>query len=358
MFRKKGSPYWWIKYRDASGRTVERSTQTADRAKASLVESEKRAAVWHEAQRGVTPQANPLFDEVLADYLDAAQRRRSIARDVFAGRHLAKEFSGIPIRSIAPAAIEGYLDQRRRTGVSDSTLKREMTVLKAAINWFNRKRRSDLPNPAAKLDLSEPPGRVRWLTPEQATALIDAARHNQRAEHLADFIRLALHTGMRKGEMLALEWNRVDFRQNLIYLDTQKNGQRGSVPLNRTAREALLNRARFRAEHCPAARHVFCAPNGRRIANVQRSFSSACAAAGLVDVHIHDLRHTCAAWLAQAGVPLLDVSNLLRHASIEMTQRYAHLAPTSARNAVAKLEAGDNLATMSITPDDKTALNR
>lgn len=51
MFRKKGSPYWWIKYRDASGRTIEQSTQTADRAKAALVESEKRAAIWHETQR-------------------------------------------------------------------------------------------------------------------------------------------------------------------------------------------------------------------------------------------------------------------------------------------------------------------
>lgn len=57
----------------------------------------------------------------------------------------------------------------------------------------------------------------------------------------------------------------------------------------------------------------------------------------------------------QAGVPLLDVSNLLRHGSIEMTQRYAHLAPTSARNAVARLDqpAGDNTATMPILPAAK-----
>ncbi len=337
MYRKKGSPYWWIKYRDASGRAIEKSTETTDRAQAALVESEKRAAVWHQTQLGIVPQADPLFDEVLADYLEAAQRQRPIDRDIFAGRHLSGAFIGVTIRAITPATVEQYLDQRRAAGVSDSILKREVGVLKAAINWTNRKRHLNLPNPAAKLDLAEPPGRVRWLTQEQAETLLVVARSNRLAPHLADFITLALHTGMRKEEMLHLEWSRVDFRQNLIYLETQKNGQRGSVPLNPIARQALLNRARFRAEQCPAAPHVFCDPRGQRLANVQRAFVSACKAAGLTDFHIHDLRHTTAAWLVQAGVPLLDVANLLRHASIEMTQRYAHLAPTSARNAVAKL---------------------
>lgn len=353
MYRKKGSPHWWIKYRDASGRTIEQSTQTPDRAKAALVESEKRAAIWHQTQRGIVPQADPLFDEVLADYLEAAQRGRNIDRDVFAGRHLAGAFAGRTLRSIGPVDIEQYLTERRAAGISESTLKRELGVFKAAVNWVNRKRHTDLPNPAAKLELTEPPGRVRWLTQEQAETLLDTARHNQRAAHLVDFIALALHTGMRKGEMLHLEWNRVDLRQSLIYLDTQKNGQRGSVPLNQVARQALLNRARFRAEQCPAAPHVFCDRNGQRIGNVQRSFVSACAAAGIADFHIHDLRHTTAAWLVQAGVPLLDVANLLRHASIEMTQRYAHLAPTSARNAVAKLDTGDNLAKVSMSPAEK-----
>ena len=226
----------------------------------------------------------------------------------------------------------------------------------AAVNTWKRDHEAlDLPSiPEDRLEL--PPGRVRWLTQEQAEALI-AASTKTKAPHLADFIRLALHTGMRRGEMLELEWSRVDLRQNLIYLETQKNGKRGSVPLNQAARQAILNRARFRAEHCPAATHVFCNRNGRKWVKLDGGFQSACAIAGITDFRIHDLRHTCAAWLVQAGVPLLDVSNLLRHASIVMTQRYAHLAPTSARNAVAKLDhpAGDNLATLAYFVGEKTA---
>jgi len=356
MYRKKGSPYWWIKFRDASGRTVEQSTQTTDRGKAALVESEKRAAIWQETQRGIVPLADPLFDEVLADYLESAQRRRDIERDRSLVRALSRSFQGMTIRGITTTGmVRDYLAQRRKDAVSDSSIKRELGLFSAAISAWNRCHTADtLPNPAANLDLQEPPGRVRWLTHEDADALV-AVAHTSRAEYLADFIRLALHTGMRKGEMLGLAWSRVDFSQNLIYLDTQKNGQRGSVPLNQVARQALLNRARFRAEHCPAAPHVFCNRQGQRIQDVKRPFKAACQAAGIEDFRVHDLRHTCASWLVQAGVPLLEVSQVLRHANIMMTQRYAHLAPTSARHAVARLEAGDNPAKEPLMFAEKTA---
>ncbi len=358
MYRKKGSPYWWIAYRDASGRKIEQSTETTDRAAAALVESHARAAVWQAQHHPAPPPlADPLFDDVLADYLESAQLRRDISRDIYASRHLAKTFAGQAIRAIQPADIRRYLDDRRREGVSDSTLKRELTVFCAACNWAKQENGLDIPNPVAHRKPGEPPGRMRWLTPEQADTLLAAAKGNRRAPWLADFIQLALMTGMRRGELLGLEWRRVDWRQNLIYLEQQKNGQRGSIPLNPTARDALLGRARFRATHCPASAWVFADHAGQRLRSVSRSFHSACMAAGLEDFHLHDLRHTCAAWLVQAGVPLLDVSQLLRHASIVMTQRYAHLAPHNARSAVAKLDAGDNLATTPDSGHKKTALS-
>ncbi|HOX59634.1 MAG TPA: site-specific integrase [Verrucomicrobiota bacterium] len=294
--------------------------------------------------------ADPLFDDLLADYLESARLRRDISRDIVAGRHLAKAFAGRAIRAIQPVDIRRYLDDRRREGISDSTLKRELNVFCAACNWAKDENGQDIPNPAARRKPSEPPGRVRWLTPEDAARLLAVANANSRAPWLADFIELALMTGMRKGELLGLEWSRVDLRQRLIYFtdqSQQKNRQLGSIPLNERARQALLGRARFRASHCPASPWVFADQAGARLLSVSRSFNSACRDAGIVDFHIHDLRHTCAAWLVQAGVPLLEVSSLLRHYSIEMTQRYAHLSPDQARNAVNRLEGlGDNLATM------------
>ena len=118
----------------------------------------------------------------------------------------------------------------------------------------------------------------------------------------------------------------------------QKNGKFGSVPLNRDAREALLARAQFRAAHCPTSPWVFCQEDGSPIQSVKRSFATACRRAGIEDFHPHDLRHTCAAWLVQSGVPIREVAELLRHADIRITMRYAHLAPDNVRAAVTRLE--------------------
>lgn len=184
-------------------------------------------------------------------------------------------------------------------------------------------------------------GRLRWIRPEEAQALIAAGAAEPRSPHGADFIRLALHTGCRKNELLKLEWKRVDLHANLLYLETHhtKTRKRRAVPLNQEARAALLNRARFRAQHCPTSPWVFCDEGGKRIANVRRAFETACRRVGLEDFHIHDLRHTCAAWLVSAGVALAEVRDLLGHASITMTERYAHLAPENVRAAVAVLDS-------------------
>ena len=86
---------------------------------------------------------------------------------------------------------------------------------------------------------------------------------------------------------------------------------------------------------------VFAHEDGSRIQSVKRSFRTACKSAGITNFRIHDLRHTTAAWLVQAGIPLVQVSELLRHSDIRMTMRYAHLAPENVRSAVDRLADGD-----------------
>lgn len=134
--------------------------------------------------------------------------------------------------------------------------------MSAAINYANKEWGWQLDNPAQGQRLKEPNGRVRWITQAEADALIRAAEAT-RTPHLADFIRLALHTGMRRGEILGLEWRRVDLQAGLIHLEAEhtKTGHRRSVPLN--AHAAIINRARFRAQHfarelpgCSATRPV------------------------------------------------------------------------------------------------------
>jgi integrase len=131
---------------------------------------------------------------------------------------------------------------------------------------------------------------------------------------------------MRKGEMLGLEWRRVDLKANLVYLGAEhtKAGKRRSVPLNAEARSALLSRAKY----CPASPWVFTNRKGERIESIKTSISSACQNAGIEDFTVHDLRHTCAAWLVSAGASLIEVRDLLGHSTIRMTERLHTLRRT------------------------------
>ena len=154
-------------------------------------------------------------------------------------------------------------------------------------------------------------------------------------------------------EILGLEWSRVDLGTNLIFLEAvhTKTSKRRSVPLNQGARSVLLNRANFRAEHCPASPWVFAHKDGSRIKDVKRSFKTACDRAGIDDFRIHDLRHTCAAWLVSDNVPLTAVRDLLGHTTVKMTERYAHLAPENVRTAVGvldRLKLGHNQVTLAL----------
>ena len=87
---------------------------------------------------------------------------------------------------------------------------------------------------------------------------------------------------------------------------------------------------------------VFSDLDGSRIGSVKRSFATACRNAGIADFRFHDLRHTCAAWLVQLGVPLMDVRDVLGHSTVKMTERYAHLSPAQTRAAVSVLETGES----------------
>lgn len=124
--------------------------------------------------------------------------------------------------------------------------------------------------------LREPEDRVRYLTGPEAETLFQTAGRDPRAGHLPDPIRLALHTGMRKRELLYLEWDRVDWSRRLIHPRSAgtKSGQRRSTPLDATARAALVSRAAFRAAKRPASPWVFCDEQGWRLQDVKTARGS------------------------------------------------------------------------------------
>ena len=357
IFARPDSPYWWASFTDSRGRATRRSTgvrrdQDPDQLKAKAIRAQWLLEA--ETDRGSLPQSDGQghsFDELMLLYLgQVSPSKRAGERDHFSAKQLYPRFTGRTLETLSVADARAYVAKRTAEGAQPGTVNKEVGLMSAALNWARRELEWGVPNPFQGRRQREPAGRNRWLTREEAAGLYAAACEGSRAPHLTDFIRLGLNTGMRPGEMLELEWNRVAGEANLIYLgaENQKNGKLGSVPLNREARTAIASRARFRAAHCPQSPWVFCAKNGARIASVKKGFALAVKRAGLEDVHPHDLRRTFGSWLVQAGVDIRRVSELMRHSDIRVTARvYAHLAPRDLADAVEVLDRTPSRCTVS-----------
>ena len=289
------------------------------------------------------------FDDLLLLYLaQVTPTKRAPERDPFSAKALFPFFSGRRLAAIGAAEVRGYIASRTAAGAAPGTINKEIGLMSAAMNWARKELEWDVANPWQSRRQSEPSGRNRWLTREEADKLLQAAEKPERQHRwpwLRDFIRLGLYSGLRPGEMLWLEWRRVDLEGAEITFEAergktgQKNGRMGRVPLNQEAREAVLARARFRAEHCPGSPWVFCRKDGTRIQSIKHGFATCVSDAGLTDVHQHDLRRTFGSWLVQAGVGIERVSELLRHSDISITAGvYAHLRPDDLAEAAAILD--------------------
>jgi integrase len=340
LYKQAGSANWYGSYTDASGRRCRRSTGTPNRQEAEAILSQWRLQAHQQRTWGTEPPHS--LHELMLSYVDAHQQKRSLERDSYSIQHLCRLLGEEKdVGTLTTGDIYGYQQRRTIEGVVAGTINREVGFLSAALNWAVRSMGWKVGNPAAGHHCQEPPSRERWLTQEEASQLLETARQERQAPHLADFITLALHTGMRSGELLGLEWRRVDIQQGRILLESihQKSGKPGVVPLNQTARESIIARARFRAMHCPASPWVFCDRKGRRIASIKKGFASAVQRTGIAHCTPHDLRRTFGSWLVQSGVPIQQVARLLRHSDIRVTDRvYAHLQPEQLQSAVAVLD--------------------
>jgi integrase len=196
------------------------------------------------------------------------------------------------------------------------------------VRWNNIDR-----SPAADLRLErEPAHRERFLTADEAGELLAVCTPWLRLVVLA-----ALHTGGRRGELLALEWEDVDLDRRRATFRETKNGEPRTIALTETLVAALKQvRPKFNA-----AGRVFLNHGGEQIHpdGLTWSFRLAARKAGLVGFRFHDLRHSAASFMVQAGVPLNTVRDVLGHKSLTMTLRYAHLAPAHQADAVRALDA-------------------
>ena len=147
--------------------------------------------------------------------------------------------------------------------------------------------------------------------------------------HVKPIVKTALLTGRRREELLSLKWEQI--RYGFISLTKTKSSKGCQIPVNDRLSEVFQE---LRRENQLKSPYVFCGPDGKRFYEVKRSFASARRKAGIECFRFHDLRHTFASQLVMRGPSLKAVQELLGHASLAMTMRYAHLSYELLKDAV------------------------
>lgn len=280
-------------------------------------------------------------------------------------RHFVRRWPNVALTELNQFKIMKWRSERLKAGSSRAGVNRPIAALKAMLN---RAVEWDVieANPLAGLKplKEDKTPKVRFLSSDEEHALRLAleARETERREerkrynewlrdrhreplpcldgrytdYLKPMVLLALNTGMRRGELFNLDLADVDLKAGKITIQGAgaKSGNTRVIPMTNEAREMLNSWI----DQTEAAGFVFPSPvTGGRLDNINKSWTSLVKLAGLEDFRFHDLRHSFASKLIMRGADLYVVKELLGHASIETTQRYAHLAPDYKTSAIERL---------------------
>jgi integrase len=301
-----------------------------------------RAAALLQRDAPVVSIENVSLGRLRDEYLKIKEQdgKRSLKEDRrILNKHVVPTFGvDFLIRKLTAPMIEHY-KVRRLGKVSPYTVANELTVLR---HMLRKARRLGYLDTVPDVDMPKKP---RWrdgfLTEPEITRLLDAAKES-RNPYLWTMLVIALNTGMRKGELLGLEWQRINLAAdfglspNITLYKTKSDKPRG-IPVNNAVADALIG-----LQPDPSKRRegrVFAKRNGAAWGQVRTAFAMALKRAGLPATwRWHDLRHTAASHLVMRGATLAAVKEILGHSDIKTTMRYAHNSQAHLRTAVDRLD--------------------
>jgi integrase len=241
--------------------------------------------------------------------------------------HLRSVFGGMEPQELIPLDLDRLRLRLLKTH-KPGTVRNVMELLRRLLNFAGKKHLCPIPSfiiEMPKVDNLK----TEDLNLEQLAALLQVIDRDPNMQ-VANFMKMALFTGMRRGEIFRLQWQDLDFDRGFIHLRTPKGGQDQKIPLNQATRDLLEAHPRS------GSPYVFPGRGGRMRTDINKQVNRIKEAAGLPKDFraLHGLRHVYASMLASSGqVDLYTLQKLLTHKSAAMTQRYAHLRDGALRRA-------------------------
>jgi len=353
---------WQVHFDDLSGSRqrlstgikIDPSLPDKGKAEASRVGAEKMRAVLlsGDAPTSRAGKHNTLGYALMRTMRERWENTKSGTTTRYNVLRLVKEVGYWPLGSVDYERLKGYGLELAEAGDSPATRNRKMSLLHTAIEeaW----KRKEIPEMPHFPRWKEAFIKERYLSHEEETALADSmARHTPEVDDFGHYMMLAvpflLDTGLRAGEILLTRTQDLGDRIWLPHGST-KSGRGRSVPLTPRARDCLTKMMASPVHR--ELQDLYWKDKTVPTQRLGRRFKLEAARAGIEGVTLHTLRHTCASRLVQAGVSLYAVKEWLGHSTIQMTERYAHLAPSSLDSAAAALAAA-NVSAVQETVADK-----
>lgn len=279
---------------------------------------------------------NQFFDEHYFPHIDAIKRQPHQDWSVY-NSHIRRQLGHYLLTDLTNPVIDVWVREQMLDGLQRSTINKHIHMFNRMLNiarhWTLLPLQSEHLHNIKKLALGD--HTQRFLNKEEIDCLIAASR-TTRHPYFYNIVRLFLLTGARHGELRLVKWQDINLIKREWTVPRSKNGRARRIVLSTAAVNAFLS-VRETAEHLMLPTN----PSDYAIINpiTRTAYHSFYAtwfqvrkAANLDDLRIHDLRHTYASVLINKGVSIYEVQTLLGHSTIQMTQRYAHLAPDRLQN--------------------------
>jgi integrase len=340
-----GQPAWCIDYVDAQGVRQRERTAASTKELAQKIIRKKLDEVELIKIHGLSAVERVSFNDFLPEYLghvNAVRTKTAQIRVPSLTRVLARTFGSKVISRIRTGDVQRWVDMRSkemarggRNTIKPATVVGEFVCLSAVFREA-RKRGYVHENPCRGVTLPRVNNKLtRCLTDDQERKLLDAS-----SECFRPIVQTALYTGMRLGELLDLRWGDVDFETGIVTIMHGKGEKMRHIPMVPELVEVLEEIPRAISSRGEASPYVFNNPDtATRWVDTKKQWARAMRISAIREFRFHDLRHTFASRLAQRGASLKAIQDLLGHADLKMTMRYAHLAQNDLRDAVSVLSS-------------------
>ena len=340
--RPSGAKTYALRYQDQYGRQSQRkignyaditfaqAQKLAKRLRAEVVMGGDPAAAKAEKK------AVPTYSDLADDHLNFAKtyQKRPGNTEAMLRVHIKPRWGSKRLDEIKTPDVAKWLAELREGGLAPSTVEKIRITFnrsfELAIKWQTPGVKANpvrgIPRPKFNN------AREHFVTSDQAAALLAACKASINPR-LADIVGLLLLTGARKNELLQAKWEHVSFERKVWHIPMSKTGKARHVPLSQPALDIIAALPKF--DKCP-----WLLPNPKTkkpYTDIKHPWETAREAVGLDHLHLHDLRHSAASFMINAGIDLFAVGRILGHADHQSTMRYSHLANDTLMQAV---EAG------------------